>query len=202
MIAVDVANRHALIPRVWSGETVVCAGTGPSLTKADLDACRGRARVIAVNDAYKLAPWADILYACDAKWWNWHKGAPDFQGRKYAMTDAAAKWPGVELLRNKGKRGLSLEADGICTGHNSSYQAINVAVLSGASRIILIGVDMSGDHFFGSHPDKSKPPFKLALEAFPTLVEPLRDAGVEIFNCSRKTALTCFQRIPLEEALP
>ena len=41
---------------------------------------QGKARVIAVNDAWRLAPWADILYACDGRWWRHHKGVPEFTG--------------------------------------------------------------------------------------------------------------------------
>ncbi len=189
------------VPRVWPGETVVCIGTGPSLTPADVDACRGRARVIVINNAYKIAPWADVMYACDAKFWKWEQGAASFQGRKYAIEAAAAQWPGVEVLRNLGPRGLSLDPSGVKTGHNSMYQAINMAVLFGAATVLLLGCDMRGDHYFGSHPDKSRPPFAKCLEAFPTLVAPLKAIGVAVFNCSRESALTCFPRASLGEML-
>ena len=37
---------------------------------------------------------------------------------------------------------------------------------------------------------------------FPTLVAPLRAAGVEVVNCSRSTRLDCFPRGTIEEVLP
>jgi hypothetical protein len=191
------------VARLWPGATVVCIGTGPSLTLADVEACRDRARVIVVNNAYALAPWADVLYAADQKWWSWHKGAPDFAGLKYTIHPTRTpSWPGLLALRNTGAQGLELQPDGLRTGYNSGYQAINLAVHLGASRIVLLGYDMSGDHFFGSHPDKTKPPFAQCLQAFTTLPGPLADAGVEVINCSRQTALTCFPRRPLAEVLP
>ena len=50
----------------WAGDTCCILATGPSLTPAQAEYAKGKARVIAVNDAWRLAPWADILYACDA----------------------------------------------------------------------------------------------------------------------------------------
>ena len=55
------------VPKLWPNSTVVCIGTGPSLTQADVDLCCSQARVIAVNDAYRMAPLADVLYAADDK---------------------------------------------------------------------------------------------------------------------------------------
>lgn len=191
----------ATVPRLWPGETVVCVGTGPSLTQADVDACRGRARVIVVNDAYRLAPWADLLYAADDKWWAWHKGAPGFAGLKYTIAPCRHAWPGLQVLRNSGQHGLESNPSGLRTGYNSGYQAINLAVHLGASRVLLLGYDMAGDHYFGSHPDRTRPPFAPCLKAFATLPDPLRAAGVEVVNCSRHTALTCFPRQPLREVL-
>jgi hypothetical protein len=181
---------------------VVCLGTGPSLTRADVDYVRGKARVIAINDAYTLAPWADVLYACDSKWWLWHKGAPTFAGLKFGLQPRATVWPSVTVLRSAGADGLELDPTGLRTGKNSGYQAINLAVHLGAARIVLLGYDMAGDHFFGSHPDRTRPPFALSLRLFGTLVAPLRAAGVEIVNCTRRTALTAFPQAPLEEVLP
>ena len=78
-----------VVPKAWSGETVVVIATGPSLTAEDVDYCRGKARVIAINDAYTLAPWADALYATDAKWWHWHRGVASFTGAKWSMEHSA-----------------------------------------------------------------------------------------------------------------
>jgi len=32
---------------------------------------RGKVRCIIINDAYLLAPFADILYFADSHWWKW-----------------------------------------------------------------------------------------------------------------------------------
>src|SRR3954471_17375074 len=73
------------VQRRFPGSTVLCVACGPSLTREDVEACRGRLPVLVVNDAYQLAPWADALYAADDHWWHAHRGAPSFQGEKYSI---------------------------------------------------------------------------------------------------------------------
>lgn len=185
----------------------VLIGGGPSLTREDVESVRGRAFVIAINDAYKLAPWADVLYAADQKWWNWHDGVPSFAGEKYAIESSdPVTWPGVCVLRNTGPLGLETEPWGLRAGHNSGYQAINLAVHLGAKRIVLLGYDMAPaddgrSHWFGEHPDRTVSPYPQMRAAFDTLVEPLQALGVEVFNCSRHTALLTFPCVPLDVAL-
>lgn len=192
------------IPRSWPGSTVACLGTGPSLCQQDVDFLRGKVRVIAVSNAWELAPWADVLYSCDPRWWKWAKGAPKFSGMKLSLDPDRHRdtWPGVQMLKSTGGEGLELAPTGLRTGHNSGYQAINLAVHFGAKRIVLLGYDMRGDHFFGPHPDGSKPNFHLCLSAFPTLVQPLKAAGVEIYNCTPSTAINAFPRATLAHVLP
>lgn len=193
---------YATVPSLWPESTIAILATGPSLTPADVEYVRGRvAAVIVVNDAYRYAPWADVLYGCDSKWWHWHKGVPDFAGLKYTLQAGATTFPGVQLIRQTGDHGLELDPGAVKTGKNSGYQAINVAVHLGAKRILLLGYDMQGGHCFGNHPDGSRPPFALCRPKFKTLVEPLRALGVKVVNCSRATALDAFPRMPLEEAL-
>lgn len=191
------------VPRLWPGGTVACLGGGPSLTQADVDYVRDRAHVIAVNDSYRLAPWADVLYACDSKWWfwNWAKGAKDFAGLKFALDPGARRYPGVQVLRNTGDKGLELDPTGLRAGRNSGYQAINLAVHFGARRVILLGYDMRGGHWHSGHPDGSAPPFSICLARFETLAGPLMKAGVEVVNCSPRTALKTFPCVALREAL-
>lgn len=194
------------VQRLWPGETVVCIASGPSLTQEDCDFVRGKARVIVVNTSYQRAPWADALYACDEIWWRWHKGVPEFQGLKFAMNRTAARWPGVTVLKNLGADGLSLNPTGLKHGKNSGYAAIGLAVLLGASRILLLGYDMQrgphGEaHWHPNHPNHRENPFPQWLRLFGTLVAPLQQARVEVINCTRRTALECFPRQPLRDAM-
>lgn len=204
----------AAVPRLWPGETVVCLGGGPSLTAEDAAYVRGKARVIAIKEAghcslqgvAPVAPWADALYACDAKWWRWEHGAPAFSGLKFALEPQAVRFPDVTVLKNLGEEGLSLEPTGLKTGNNSGYQAINLAVLLGASRVILLGYDMwrradGESNWFGKHPNHVPSPYHLFLQRYGTIVEPLKAAGVEVLNASRHTMLSAFPRVVLEDVL-
>lgn len=206
------------VERIWPGETVVCIASGPSLTAEDVALVRGKARVIAINANYTLAPWCDVLYAADAKFWRWiYKGTHpygdgpaflrEFAGLKYTLTRGAADvHKSVTVLRRGIDTGLSVNPTTLNTGRNSGYQAINLAVLLGASRILLLGYDMQQgpkgqEHWHVDHPNKSRSPYQNFRSFYPSLVEPLKAAGVEVINCTRRTALTCFPRMALEHAL-
>ncbi len=198
------------VPRDWVGSTVVILATGPSLTQADVDFCRGKARVIAVNNAYTVAPWADALYGTDAQWWGWHKGVPSYTGPKWALNHSQwgpfrAKYPDIQLLINTGPSGLEHKPTGLKHGRNSGYAAINLAVHYGAKRIILLGYDMQTrgkqTHFFGDHPNKSASPYAAFRARFQSLVKPLAKIGVEVINCTRKSALQTFPMGRLEDVL-
>lgn len=199
------------MPRRWPGSTVVCVGGGPSLTPEDVETCRGRVVGIAINDAYRLMPWAGALMASDAKWWRYHHGAPTCRGLKYCLDDRLTQdesdeW-GVTRLEMSGREGLDADPSCLRSGKNSGAAAINLAVHLGATRILLLGYDMSPDrartHWFGNHPAPlhTHSPYPAFREMFQTQVVPLAARGVEVLNCSRRTLLEAFPRCSLEEAL-
>lgn len=189
---------------------------GPSLTAPDVAHCRGRARVLAVNDAWRLAPWADLLYAADGAWWRAHRGVPGFAGQRVTQNHGsddvkAAREFGIPMVNVAIKAGLSDTPGLLHSGHNSGHQALDLAVQLGASRILLLGYDMQPRadgvrHWFGEHPaglNRTDPnTFALWRVAFAQAAEDCRRRGVEVINCSRVTALDCFPRLPIEQALP
>lgn len=187
---------------------MVCLGTGPSVTQADVDYCRGRAKVIAIKHAIELAPWADALYSCGSDQGQWWQRNGDrfasFNGLRYTLDPKASQW--ATVLRTAGFIGLETSPDGLMTGKNSGYQAINLAVHLGASKVVLLGYDMAPakdgtDHFFGQHWHGRPPAYAAFRELFATLVEPLQQLGIAVVNASRETVLTDFQRLSIEEAL-
>lgn len=195
------------VPRLWPDSTIVCIASGPSLTQEDVDYVRGKAHVIVVNDNYKKAPWADVLYACDAKWWRWHhKHVASFPGMKYALQQAAGQYPGVQVLKIAGHDGIERVPTGLRTGKNSGYQAMNLAYHFGANRIILLGYDMqrtdNKEHWFGDHPNKGQSPYQAFVKRFEKAAPEWHKLGVEVLNCTRSTALTCFPRMSIQAALP
>lgn len=209
-------DRFCTVERAWAGDLVVCIGSGPSLSREEVATTReardkaGRQlRVIAVNDNYLLAPWADVLYFADARWWKWHREREEY--RKFAGAKCSIFTTGsmlddkdVFFLKNNGAEGLSLEPGALCTGANSGYQAVNLAVLAGASKIALLGYDArpgpgGRNHWFGDHPDRSSAPYDEMRKRFRTMVVPLASLGVEVLNCTPGSAIDCFPRVRLAE---
>jgi len=92
---------------------------------------------------------------------------------------------------------------------NSGYQALNLAIHFGARKIILLGYDMQcgpngQTHWFGSHPgalEKGAGLYPRFVQNFRTTLPDLERNGITVVNCSRSTALDCFPKIPLVEAL-
>jgi len=112
---------------------------------------------------------------------------------------------GIRKLISLDQPGLSKKQGVIHRGDNSGYQALNLAFLLGGERIVLLGFDlmMHGEkrHFFGDHPQamnvsSNYPDF---IGHFET-IKPA-DYGLEILNCSRRTALKHFPCHDLDECL-
>ena len=152
------------------------------------------------------------LYACDYRWWKFHIGciADQYNGTCWTQDIAweedgkpvdPAQW-GIKQLISLDEQGLSRKQGTIYRGGNSGYQATNLAYLMGATRIILIGVDlmMNGQrHWFGDHPKGVglASNYHNFITYFRT-IDPA-EYGIEILNCSRETALDAFPRHHLED---
>ena len=169
----------------------VVLATGESMSQELADYVRdrraaGACKAIAVCNAYELAPWADALVCNDKRWWLYHKSALKFAGRKYSgqHVDGALKIPYDARFVG---------------GLNSGLQGCRVAARMGATRILLLGVDMHGTHYFGKHPEKdakgrpllrnTKPDkFKIFVKQFDRWRPPLPP----IVNCTPGSALKRF----------
>lgn len=193
---------------------VVCIGSGPSLTRADVDYCRGKATVLAINDSYQWAPWADALYAADAQWWKWHRDVPDgdLPLRKYALqADARIYRPDVEILHYTGTDGIDWTPNNVRTGGHGGYQAINLAAHFRPQVIVLLGYDLqpSADgrhHAFADHPVSSarnETRYVRWLLHYDGLAAELGTHGIGIVNASRATAIPgdAIPRAPIETLL-
>jgi len=201
----------------WDGQTVCIIASGPSLTRADADYARLAARrVIVVNNAWKLCPKADTLYAADAQWWfRRAPSADEFKGERLASA-RNTQWvhtpppPGVSLLATKQGAAIA-NSYPIYEGANSSFQALGIAMLRGVRKVTFLGLDLKpsdagASHFDGDHPPPMSNPspqaFAVWREAFERVAPALAARGVEVINASRRTALTCFPRKVITDALP
>jgi hypothetical protein len=189
----------------WDGRTVACIASGPSLTADDCERVRqAGVPAIAVNNTWQLAPWADVLYAGDYRWWARYGSECDFAGARWTCSERASREFGLHMHKASG-------------GYNSGMRAMQLARDLGAARIIMLGYDnglMPGDtrpHWHGRHesgvvngkplhignPDRNR--YALWAEWFEHLAREMK--GITIINCSRHTALACFERAALENAL-
>lgn len=166
--------------------TFAVLATGPSLTQCQVDKVSGL-RVIAVSDAYRLAPWAEALVSADKAWWLHHQ--PEFAGRRFS----ALRVPGMETEI----------LDGLPMGTNSGLQAVHVAVQLGARRVLLLGFDLGGSHFFGPHPEplKNTDSRPGRFEVFKRQFAGYQPRAVEIINCTPGSALGCYPKADLDACL-
>lgn len=196
----------------WNGETCIIVASGPSAKDAPLIEAKEKARFIAINESWRLAPWTDILFGCDFAWWKHRQGCPEFQGLKLS-TDIKVfgqpKWNVQRVGLNKGSDHLELEKIGtVGWGGNSGFHCLNLAVQFGCTKVILVGYDMTvrgGVHWHGSHPKGLNNPtsgnverWRKAVDGAAKLIE---ERGIKVINCSPESALRNYPKMTLPEAM-
>lgn len=199
----------------WSDLCVVAA-SGPSLNGETAEVCKDLP-VVAVNDAYRLFPFADVLYGCDGRWWDHHYGCKEFAGERWSShgdrshnekRDVAERH-GLSLVRGRDGEGFSFDPAFIHYGDNSGFQAVNLAIhfLGGIGRVVLVGFDMrmvaGKRHFFGEHPPtltQTSVGYSLWPKRFEKASKML-PPGIEIVNATPESALTCFPIMDLQQAV-
>ncbi|MBX3603209.1 MAG: hypothetical protein KF863_21520 [Rubrivivax sp.] len=187
--------------------------TGPSLAASQLAPveaahARGECRVITVNDAAAFAPWADAHYVGDYLWLKHrlHGYRPNARGTWWTGSDAGAvRWQ-LQYVRASGRPGLG--SDRVHLNGNSGAQAINLAAIFGARRVLLLGFDMKPGadgrlHVFGSHPAPlvQECLFEEWLHKFAPIARDAEAMGLEIINCTPGSALTLFPASSIEREL-
>ena len=228
-------SRCSQVERAWEGATVVLIGGGPSLSTHDVAQvavayAREVVKCVVINDAYLLAPFADLLYFADSHWWKWQtSGIPkpslglsaeqvkalfaDFKGTRCTIKNTGANVTdeSIHMLLNvhgtAHGTGLSSDPCALATGRHSGFQALNLAVLAGATRVLLLGFDGRADkagktHWFGEHPRPTNPAIYAQIkQSFSMAEKDLKALGVEVINCSPGSAIDSFEKMPLGEAL-
>lgn len=194
------------VPRMWPGRTVAILASGPSMSQDIADAVRASGvPALVTNETFRLAPWADLLFAADSAWWSSRaQDALKFPGLK-VTTNESTPFRQVLHLRAGERLGFDPDPSRLATGGNGGYQALHIAVHAGAARVLLFGFDMRGGHWHGQHATPLSNPspgtFARWVAAFETLAPHLRARGVEVLNCAPGSALRCFPAASMAEAL-
>ena len=180
------------------------AASGPS-APVIVEALKGRARLIVVNRTFEAAPWADVLYAADSGFWRVYSGAGRFSGLKLAP-DATCKLycPAVQLVEIKRRNGLRVNtmefsrAGVIGGGLHSGFQALNIALQTGASVVYLAGFDYCANHWHADHRDQLRNPMVHEVARWRELLDAqaavIEGRGLSVINLSTVSTLRNFPR--------
>lgn len=197
----------------WSGETVAVVAGG--LSARDLaPRIRGCVRTIVVNLAFRLIPEADALYVADSGFWTTYRDACTFQGLKLSpAAHAHSICPSiqrVEIARNNGRNENRMQRDPVGVigvgGGNGGFQAINLAVQFGATRILIAGIDYAGTHWHDDHGRGLKNPSTKQLANWRAHLDAesnvLQSWGVEVINLSSISSLRAYPYVDPDRILP
>jgi hypothetical protein len=192
----------------WRGSRALVVASGPSAGEALAGIERRPCPTIAVNNSWRLCPWADVLYAGDAEWWATGLG-DEFPGLKISRSAV----PGVERVYLQKTGGglyvnrLLFEPGLLGAGGASGFQALNLAVQFGAADIALVGFDARvdlGAHWHGPHVGLRNPSALTAkswARHLDAAAPDLTARGIRVVNCSPISALTAYPKLDLREWL-
>lgn len=177
-------------------------GSGQSLNERDISLCiaarsSGKLNGIAAisNVALDFVPSADAIVSHDSKWWRAHPKALELPGekwcREWGYSSGEEPSPKPESIR------LYTPSAGSC---NSGLFAMEIAHKKyGAERILLLGQDFHGTHYFGPYSNGLK------NTSDSRFAEHIRQFefwnGCPVINCSPGSALKKFPLMPLDVVL-
>jgi len=124
--------------------TVVCIGTGPSLTLGQIETARSKGfRLFGCNNTFQIVPDLELLYGCNQAWWDvYYHRAAEHPCEKWTTNLCAASTYRINHVRERWGMGLCEEPGVIHHGHGSGYSLVSIAHKMGAERILLLGYDM------------------------------------------------------------
>jgi predicted peroxiredoxin len=191
--------------------TIVCVGTGPSLTSDQIQIARDKGfRIFGCNNSFQLVD-VELLYAVNLAWWDHYwPDVRDLHCEKWTTNKEASEKYGLSWIAERNAPGLSTDPDVIHHGHGSGFSLVSIAHKKGAERIILLGYDLkyskdydgkqrkigSGPrHFFGEYPPAMQhwPSVRIRDGVHVELVDLYRSVHeqglVKIVNCTPGSAL-------------
>ncbi len=189
------------VPREWEGKRCFILGGGPSI-KGQTALIRHLPNpIIAVNQAVKLRPDAEVVFWGDDTWREHYGGEllRKFTGKyQVSVRHPRGNAPQIKVLARSETVGhnqirvLSHDPRRL-GGRDSGSMALNLAYLFGATEIALLGFDMQGAHW---HKDYRVEVAQAQYERFMMHLVPMADElekrGVKVWNCSPVSALKCF----------
>lgn len=193
-----------------TSDTVFIIGGGNSILKylPDPSILFGK-DIICTNNAYMLYPEAMILFFMDKKWFIEHeeKIKEKFKGITITADTYAKNFffeKGVNYVFSRGAdKGISTNPNTIY-GTNSGHMAINIAVLMGYKKIVLLGFDMNptatqlhyhSGHSRPSNTDRYRTHFLPGMKSVASAQESL---GFKVYNINRDSCIKDFEFADLQ----
>lgn len=205
-------------PSKYNYTCYIMAG-GPSLRGFDWSRLTPDKFIIAVNRAYEVLPDAQVVYFTDQDYWQRHREAMMkhkgqlIRGVLNPERERKQMPQEVIIYHLTGPAGYETKPGKLKHGSNSTYAALNLAAAHFKfEKIYILGLDMkwgkpgdkSQSHWHDGHKGGRLDPesgYKKMIQAYDTIKQPLKDAGVEVYNANPDSAVKAFPRITIEEAL-
>lgn len=206
--------------------TICCIATGPSLTIDQVETARRKGfRLYVCNNAFRVAPDAELLYACNLQWWrHYWPEVESLPAEKWTTNREAADQFGLNWVAERDAPGLSTDPAVIHHGHGSGFSLLSMAHRANPRRIVLLGYDLryapdydgkrqrpgsTPRHSRAVLPEGEYPP---SMQHWPSvavrdgvhvgLVDLYRSVAeqglVEIINATPGSAIDCFPRVDIE----
>jgi len=192
--------------------TIVCIGTGPSLTLDQIQIAREKGfRLFGCNRVFEIVPDLELLYGCNKAFWDTYAvAANEHICEKWTTNLQSAHQHKINWIGERFAMGLCTDENVIHHGHGAGYSLVGMAHKMGADRVLLIGYDLkyAADydgksqkigsqprHYFGEYPKHLQhwPSVSVLGGVHVELVDLYRSVHeqglVEIVNCTPGSAL-------------
>jgi len=173
----------------WDDKPVAVIGGGPSLQDFNYEALRG-AHVLAVKSLIFDIPWADAGFGLD--YHDCKDRLANVQSRVYLAVrdDELAPPPSknITFLKRLDGQGLSDDPSVIYGGNSKDFGTLQICIHKRAKQIVLFGFD------YDAH-------WSPSAENFRVYVPYLAAHGISVVNANPQSAITCFQKVALQDAV-
>lgn len=199
---------------IWSGRDVYVVGGGASLEGFPWEVLRGKP-TIACNAAFLLGVGVcPIMVFGDSSFWPKFREALEKYNKEGGMVVSLSNSfrnpsnPAPEWVLRVRKVHSGLAKNALGWNCNTGASAINLALLLGARRVLLLGFDMKGigkrTHFHNAYTKKMQPESFIKFKAGMTQVAhdlPKVFPGREVLNLTDDSALDAFPKHSLRAHL-
>lgn len=202
-------------PDEWRGADVfiICGGT--SVTQQQVDLLYDR-HVVTINSSYQKAPWAEMLFFADRRWWEREnmerpKLLDMVTGTIVTTSRQAKETERHKLVRLRRQAntppGIAVQPDTVVVSRTSLQGVLNICYHKRVGRCILLGADNGpGETGRIHHHDEYPWPTTSTswtdkITELSSCVDTLRTVGIQVVNCSPASTLPWWPKIPLEQVL-